>query len=124
MQYYGANISSYMSRHSFFFIFFDVLLCGWFNNVYILQCKNMLIARYFALMACYANKIFCKFAVRNHNLVLWCNGSTPDSGSVSEGSNPSRTTRNSRNALLINVLRLSLCSVSHSCHSCSGVTYS
>ena len=26
-------------------------------------------------------------------IVLWCNGSTPDSGSVCEGSNPSRTTK-------------------------------
>lgn|GEM_PF-3986901 len=28
------------------------------------------------------------------NLVLWCNGSTADSGSVSLGSNPSKTTIN------------------------------
>ena len=30
-------------------------------------------------------------------IVLWCNGSTPDFGSVSLGSNPSRTTKINKN---------------------------
>ncbi len=30
---------------------------------------------------------------KTHNDVLWCNGSTSDSGSASEGSSPSKTTK-------------------------------
>ena len=33
-----------------------------------------------------------KFALANRTTALWCNGSTSDSGSACEGSNPSKAT--------------------------------
>ncbi len=39
-----------------------------------------------------SSKISSNFAA-HLEIVLWCNGSTPDSGSVCVGSNPTRTTK-------------------------------
>jgi hypothetical protein len=46
----------------------------------------------FFLKTFFDNHIFCTFASSNSFIVLWCNGSTTDSGPVCLGSNPSKTT--------------------------------
>ena len=40
------------------------------------------------------------FAPANTDNALWCNGSTSDSGSACEGSNPSKATTHAENQLL------------------------
>ena len=72
---------------------------------YILHTENMLILSqkepFFPFKCTFFEKKFdfflpvTKKAVPLHSqlgIVLWCNGSTSDSGSACEGSNPSRTT--------------------------------
>ena len=47
---------------------------------------------FFAPLSVTMKQNILQICIEHSDTVLWCNGSTPDSGSVSEGSNPSRTT--------------------------------
>ena len=51
-----------------------------------------------------------KASLKTNHLALWCNGSTSDSGSACEGSNPSKATKRKSQLINFTQLRFFYCS--------------